>query len=265
MPLFTWALSNREELREVLPDAVVLVPVGAVEQHGPHLPTGTDILVADSVTQRAAELASDRGVLVVVAPAWPYGASDHHLMYGGTLSLRTQTFVALLADLFSALAAQGARRVVVVNGHGGNIAPIDTAAAQASVETGLLIAHVDYWRLVTDFPVPTEPPGLERLDPVWTPGHAGRFETALVAAVVPGVAAPTDPRPDPPVTLTIPGAALHSTQVWRDIEGHSDDPSLASTIDGAAWLEVIADRLAGVVEQLADVAVPSRQNSEPRR
>src|SRR5262245_28053786 len=117
-----WAETDRETLRGLLPEALVLLAIGATEQHGPHLATGTDALIAATTCERAADAAADRARRpLVVVPALPYGASDHHLPFGGTLSLAPETLLAVLGDLARSLAAQGGRRLVLVNGHGGNI------------------------------------------------------------------------------------------------------------------------------------------------
>ncbi|MGH3587728.1 MAG: creatininase family protein, partial [Pseudonocardia sp.] len=98
MTVHIWNELTREQLGAVLPDALVVLPVGATEQHGPHLATGTDALVVDAVA-RAAVAAAGTDRDLVLAPTLPFGASDHHLPFGGTLSLRVETMTEVVLDL----------------------------------------------------------------------------------------------------------------------------------------------------------------------
>ncbi|HVL25890.1 MAG TPA: creatininase family protein, partial [Thermomicrobiales bacterium] len=87
-----WNELTRQELGALLPDAVVVLPTAATEQHGPHLATGHDTFTVVEIAERAAERAGDAAT-VIVAPALCFGSSDHHLPFGGTLSLRTETYL----------------------------------------------------------------------------------------------------------------------------------------------------------------------------
>ena len=82
---------TREEARSIAPDTLLVFPVGATEQHGPHLPVGTDHLTVEHIARAAAaEIAAS--VPVVVAPTMPFGSSHHHLPFGGTMSLSTENY-----------------------------------------------------------------------------------------------------------------------------------------------------------------------------
>ena len=154
-------------------DALLVLPVGSTEQHGPHLATGTDALIATAVAERAAAAAA-RPETIVLAPTLAYGASDHHLPFGGTLSLGVSTFQLLLGDLLASAASAGFRRVFVLNGHGGNAAACAIAVAEASRRHGLLAAAA-------------MPSDLVEAGEIEGPlhGHAGSFETSLVLALDP--------------------------------------------------------------------------------
>jgi len=104
---------------------VVLLPVGAFEQHGPGLPLATDQIRAEAVCERVAESLPDD---VVIGPSLPVGVSPHHLAFTGTVSLRPATFVAVLREYVDSLAASGWRRFLVVTGHGGNNSALGTLA-----------------------------------------------------------------------------------------------------------------------------------------
>jgi creatinine amidohydrolase len=244
-----WAELNREELGAVLPEALVILPIGATEQHGPALTTGTDTLLASTVAGRGAALAAERARRpLVIAPAIPVGASDHHFPFGGTLSLRQETLLAVLGDLARSVARSGARRLVLVNGHGGNQGVCQAAAAEAASEYDLAVAYLDYWQLASD-PGGATSPGHDSI-----PGHAGEFETSLVLAVAPELVGPRPARPQPPTVPVIPNVQIHTAATWRAIAGYTDDPARADAERGNRWLtqcvDGLADRLVALAETL---------------
>lgn len=104
--------------------ATVVIPCGSVEQHGPHLPFGTDIYAAESIGWRLAEELD-----ALVAPVGPLGVTPIHMPFAGTITLRPSTFAALLEDVCESLIQHGARRFVLANWHEGNAAAINQAAA----------------------------------------------------------------------------------------------------------------------------------------
>ncbi len=243
MTLLHWAGASRETLNDVLPQALVVLPVGATEQHGRHLATGTDALLASTVSERAATVAAERANRpIVLAPSLPFGASDHHLPFGGTLSLTPETMLAVLLDLLRSVAAAGATRAVLVNGHGGNVGVCHAAAAAASSRHRLAVAHLDYWRFATD----DDSAGI-------VPGHAGEFETSIVAAVRPDAVGPVPLRIRPlPSTSSPAGVGVHDAALWTAIDGYTDHPERATAERGGAWLERIVGSLAGCLAELTE-------------
>lgn len=231
MTLIRWAEADRETLNQALPEALVILPVGATEQHGRHLATGTDALLAATTSERAAELAeAAAGRPIVLAPALNVGASDHHRPFGGTLSLAPETLLAVLLDLARSVAASGGRRLVIVNGHGGNSGLCSAAAAAASARHDIAVAYLDYWCGVAD--------------EAGVPGHAGEFETSLVLALRPELVSAAKPRDDVPAPPTVPHADLHSARIWRDIDGYTDRPERATAEQGEQRLDAIVSVLA---------------------
>src|SRR5690625_1162128 len=97
---------------------VAILPLGAIEQHGPHLDLSTDISIA---TELARRICTELGDDAILLPPMPYGLSEHHTAFAGTVTLRPSTFIQLILEVVESLAAQGMRRTVIVNGHGGNI------------------------------------------------------------------------------------------------------------------------------------------------
>jgi creatinine amidohydrolase len=173
--------------------SIVLVPIGAVEQHGPHLPLGTDVALASRIAADAAALVGG----VLIAPPVPYGCSAHHRSFAGTVSLRVETFIHLLVDVASSLAADGFVPVFV-NGHGGNRGPLG-AGLQVLLEHGVDAWGVTYFELIAD-------EALDEFDGDGAAmGHACALETSLSLANWPRlvhldrvpVRSPGDRYPDP--------------------------------------------------------------------
>lgn len=248
-----WTELTRSRLTELLPDAVVAMALGATEQHGPHLATGTDALLATTVLERAADrygvLPENPGAAnrpLILAPTMPFGASDHHLAFGGTLSLQAQTLLAVLVDICSSLSAVGAKRLVIVNGHGGNTGVCHAAAGAAAARSGLIVANVDYWSLLgTD----TRP-----LEPAAVPGHAGVFETSLISAVRPDLVTDPPTRADPPGTIEVAGLTVQAARIWSDRDGYTDSPADGSVATGQLLLDRLASALASRLGAFAAAA-----------
>lgn len=259
MTTLLWERATRERLRALAPEAVAVLPVGAVEQHGPHLPTGTDALVADAVARAACEQLPD-GVTALLAPTLAYGSSDHHLPFGGTLSLSPATLAAVLGDLLRSLRAGGCERALIVNAHGGNAEICGAVAQAAAIEHDMLAAAVSYWRVST-------PPAPLAGRPF--PGHAGAYETSLVLALAgddvdvaqlapsPGAGggerraggsagAGGSASADPPA-----GAVVADPREWVRLGGWTDDPREASAAAGEDALERAASAVAEVIAVLA--------------
>jgi len=158
---------------------LVLVPLGSTEQHGPHLPFGTDTMIASAVAAQVAAGLADEGLVVVVAPALPFGASGEHQEFPGTVSIGTEALTRVIIELVRSLSTW-AGRIVLVNGHGGNLAAL-TASMPQLINEGHLVAWAPCAAVGAD-------------------DHAGLTETSLLrhlapelvdlAAAAPGVMAP---------------------------------------------------------------------------
>ena len=147
--------------------AVAVWPLGSTEQHGPHLVTAFDAASAAAVAEAAIARAE---AATVCLPPLRFGASEHWLALGGTLSLRPATLVAVLEDVIRSVELAGFRALVLVNGHMGNVGPALAALGPRELRVEL----VSYWSLLDE----TELAGrMERDD--GGVGHAGEFETAL--------------------------------------------------------------------------------------
>src|SRR6201996_1437735 len=130
------AYSSPDIAERITRDTIVLLPVGAVEQHGPHLPLATDLLTADGLARAVAAEHGDELDLLVLPPI-AFSKSNEHSPSPGTLVLRTGTMLALLADLARSLRFTPLRRLALLNGHGGNSSLLDVACRDLRVEFGL--------------------------------------------------------------------------------------------------------------------------------
>jgi len=108
---------------------IILVPVGSVEQHSPYGLMGTDFLVVEGIAGMVG-----KAMNILVAPTICYGISSHHMAFKGTITLQTDTFVAVVADVVRSLVAHGFKRIVFINGHGGNVSGINVALARVKME-----------------------------------------------------------------------------------------------------------------------------------
>lgn len=236
-----WDGLTREEIGALAADALLVVPVGSTEQHGPHLATGTDALIATAVAERAAAAAA-KPETIVLAPTLAYGASDHHLPFGGTLSLGVSTYQLVLSDLLASAASAGFRRVFVLNGHGGNAAACAIAVAEASRRHGLLAATA-------------MPSDLVEAGAIEGPlhGHAGSFETSLVLALDPERVRLDLARPSPGGgARTRPrGLVVGEPGRWQELDGFTDRPDEASRERGEQALTACVAAVAAAFEQLA--------------
>lgn len=150
--------------------------IGAVEGHGPHLPTGTDTLIAEGITADIAACFDD----MLVLPPINYGVSANHMMFPYTISLEPETLISILDDILDSLYKRGIYRVIIINGHNGNTAPIEIAGRRAHQRhRELKVVSMPAWWLCTERLL--EPHILSE-ENGW---HAGEMETSLAMALFP--------------------------------------------------------------------------------
>ena len=166
-----WQEMLRHELLAALERRpVVIVPVGSVEQHGPHCPQDVDISIPYHLAIRTAEAIDD--FPVIVAPPVTYGFTHYNMGEVGTITLGLEVFVAVLCDVCRSIWANGFTRIVMVNGHGGNQAPCWTASVKLAEEDVWALA-ITYWTMATD-----ELLAWSEAD-AGSIGHGGEWETSL--------------------------------------------------------------------------------------
>ncbi|SEO91003.1 creatininase family protein [Aquisalimonas asiatica] len=174
-----WQSLTTPEIRDaVAADPVAILPLAAVEQHGPHLPLETDRIIGDGLIGEAFRQLPGTFPAWVL-PAITVGASSEHGAFPGTLSLDAETLIQVICAHGRAVAASGVRRLVLSNSHGGNRAAMDVAALRLRQECGLLVVKASYFR----FPQP-EPSALDAHE-LRHGLHGGTLETAMMLHLAP--------------------------------------------------------------------------------
>lgn len=230
-------------------DALVVVPIGAVEQHGPHLPCWTDSLLAEEITRRAVA-ATSAEVNVWTLPLLPIGKSTEHVGYPGTVALSTETLLGVCRDLGRSVAASGFRKLAFLNGHGGQPQLLDVAARDIRADTGLEVFPIFPYRLGLP---PTVVIDAEEAE--WGI-HGGVLETSMVLAVAPDAvdmdAAEADgldvrDRYRTSEMLSLEGA-FPTAWLTRDLSsnGTIGDPRGADPLMGEAILDHLATGMAAL-------------------
>jgi creatinine amidohydrolase len=218
---------NWPQIKAIVNDLPVVIPIAAVEQHGRHLPVFTDSMLLGEVVRRAALVLGDR---VIWTPLLWLGNSHHHLDFAGTLSAAPRTYLDLLADLIDNLVGHGFRRVIILNGHGGNIVPAQQAVFEARQRSrsrdDLLFLAATYWLLGS------KP---EQVDPAVVQtqmGHACEWETSMILQLAPGLVGDLSQIEPVSSAMTFEPA----TQGWitkeRSEPGHIGDPRRATAQKG---------------------------------
>lgn len=144
-----WSSHTTYELKQIIEqeNPIVIVTVGATEQHGTHLAVNTDADIGFQIAQRVAEASPIR--TLVVPPVWS-GFSPHHMDFTGTITLRQSTLFAVTYDIIDCLIKHGVKRVLLLNSHGGNISLLKTVVDEIGVNHGISPIYVTYWNLISD-------------------------------------------------------------------------------------------------------------------
>ncbi|MEI7024284.1 creatininase family protein [Paenibacillus sp. y28] len=134
---------NKVQVAELPKDrAVVVLPIGATEQHGPHLPAFTDTLIGEGfLTYAFEELPEEEHIWLL--PALPFGKSSEHLGHSGTVTFSASTMMSMLMDIAKSLKASGFQKLVLFSTHGGNVDVLNMMARDIRIETGLAVFRLD--------------------------------------------------------------------------------------------------------------------------
>lgn len=162
-------------------DPVALLPVAAVEQHGPHLPLATDVVIGNGIVDMACRRLRDMTVRggVIVMPGLTVGASLEHTHFAGTLSVTAEQAIAQIQALGAGAARAGIRRLVIFNSHGGNKAVLDLAALKLRADFAMLAVKASYFRFAP-------PPDALAAEELAHGLHGGALETSMMLHLAPG-------------------------------------------------------------------------------
>ena len=247
-------MSGPELEERIQQTQVLLLPFGATEAHGAHLPLGTDTYEARENCRRAALRLEESGCPVVIGPEIPFGISSFHMGFVGTISLSATTFIALTKEICLSLHASGFRKFVFVHGHDGNLPGMMVAAQELVDNTEDAEAMVLNW--------------LAPLSKVYhhiqtsrkMEGHGGEGETARIMVTHPGLVKldravrhhvePEDMRKvQGPEHVKTGGGIFYATRSYKAHTpyGHIGDPALATVSAGERGYDVIAEWISRVV------------------
>jgi creatinine amidohydrolase len=216
-----------------------LIALGSIEQHGHHLPLGTDRFIADALVRGLADRLDD----AVALPALAIGCAREHLDFSGTLHIEPETLEAILRDLLGSLAQHGFERAFVFTAHGGNVDALDEMETRlAESAAGIAL------RIETDIRVgamQSEVVATEALDPESAGPHAGEYETSIIAKLRPGTIRREELRPGRIVGAGEAQALFYPSLRPNTESGVLGDPSMASATRGERYLTAWLDLLEG--------------------
>ncbi|HEY3561863.1 MAG TPA: creatininase family protein [Kribbella sp.] len=239
-------MTTDEAAAAVRESPLVIVPVGAQEQHGGGMAMSTDTVRAVGIADRVAERLAGRAV---IAPPVPYGVSPHHMAFAGTMTLSPATFLQVLRDLIASLHTHGWHQFLVITGHGGNNAAL-SVLAQEYVGTAITFAWTPVTSVVSDL--------ITNVSAVH--GHAGEAETAQMLYLAPELVQAD--RLEPGATtlddLTTTARLSRQTRGPRLSVGFDEyhkrgvlgDPRHATAAEGRLLVETAADRIAAFADEL---------------
>jgi len=235
-------------------NAVVILPIASIEQHGPHLPTMTDTRLGYEVNIRAARLCGPARKVVVTPVVWS-GLSEHHMPFGGTLTVSHATFRALIRDLIESITRHGFRHILISNSHGGNMIAMQQICDELAPQVDAVLVGTTY---VTEAGETLsrhlqDQPGVM---------HAGEAETSMMLAVEPGLVDTSD------LAALVDGMdgagflkAGKAAYRWRPFShitgnGMAGNPARATAQKGEAMLDAGAEALAALILDPATWADP---------
>jgi creatinine amidohydrolase len=240
-----WNRMSAETLRQRAAEgAIVLLPVASTEQHGPHLATGVDDYLCSEACRRAAALVLKERPIVVAPTVW-CGLAEHHVAFGGTFTLSLSTYYALLRDLCRSILRAGFTKILIVNGHGGNIAALNAFTTELARELDAPIATTTYIMggIEETKAVLEDQEGIQ---------HACEGETSMMMAVRPDLVDHARLKEAHGPSLGLSAALARPIHLWKSFKeltpsGVMGDARRATPAKGEAILDAcakgIADRL----------------------
>ena len=224
-------------------DAIVILPVASLEQHGPHLPVEVDSMLGETVAVRAARKIAERGQQAVVLPVLWTGLSEHHMSFGGTVTLDFPAFYGVVEGVCRSVLRHGFKRIVLLNAHGGNENALRTITDELTPKLGVPIVQFTYWYAAAVAIA-------KILETQGALMHACEAETSMMLAVRPELVAMdrvgmAKANSTPDVADVVGGGVYR----WRTIAARSSsgvigNPEAATAEKGERLFEAIATALA---------------------
>ena len=245
MPEVEWARLKAHELRRLAEEnAVVILPIASIEQHGPHLPVMTDTRLGHEVATGAARKAYDTRPTVVTPVVWS-GLSEHHMPFGGTLILSHETFRMVIRDLVIALTRHGFRHILISNSHGGN-----TVAMQQICDE--LASKVDAILVGTTYPMEMGSALGDILEDQKGMQHACEAETSMMLACEPDLVDASDlaslgTQGDDHFLRAGKGSYRWRPFAHKTADGVAGRPATATAAKGHAIIDAATDALAALI------------------
>jgi len=247
---------------------VAVLPVGATEQHGPHLPLGVDTVLADAMLDSAlGRLAADLPVLVL--PTQPVGYSPEHLAFAGTLSLSIETVVRLWTEIGEGVARAGVRKLLLFNAHGGHFAVMDIVARELRTRCGLIVYGCSWYNL----PLDAQATGAFSAGEHRFGVHAGDIETSLMRAIRPQDVRMEQARDFDSASrgrserFDILGNGRSAKLGWQmqdyNADGAAGDAAAATAAKGDALLASVGEQLALLLGELCDLPLDTVAPRQP--
>jgi len=254
-----YAEKTSEELKRFA-DAIgtVLIPVGIIEEHGPHLPVNCDVVIAERLALAAAERMQERLPVLVLPPVWTGYTAQLLAQWAGTIRVPTRVFTDVVKHVCLSLTDSGIRRVLCVNGHGQHPALLETAAREIADEIGVYIASADVAKLAANTFA-----GLRKSGPGGAI-HGGEFETSVMLHLQPELVDMSKATGEDVFragTELIPGDGFAGSKgyfisTWGMQEsktGLYGDPTVASAELGRAVFEGAVEQCCKVIEELQTI------------
>ena len=240
------------EIKEAIKDGkVVLLVLGSMEQHGPHLPVGTDSFLGYEVCRRAAEIVPDD---VLLLPPLYFGVSGHHMDFPGTIAIGSINYINYVVDICMSLAEHGFKKILLVSGHGGNVQAMNTVIREVASRTDAILAGIMYFSLITD--------ELRQLreSEIGGIGHSCEAETSMMLHVKPELVKMDLARKDGILESDLLDSVPHDPNKrivaffiepfskWTET-GIIGDATKGSADKGRVWINAAAEKLAEFIKQ----------------
>ena len=257
---YTW-----EEVKDLSDkDPVVLLPLGAFEQHGKHLPLKVDEFMVNNIAIESVKKSHEKNINSVVTPVIWSGYSPHHLDFPGTISIKDETLISLIMDIVESLFKNKLERILILNGHGGNIGILKNVLQKLKYDKNIYIATASYW----DF-------AMKEIDN-WRESklgginHACEMETSLMLHMQEDIVNKENIIDNPLTRSTYTGVDLLAggtvgvSASFKELSDHGviGSPSLATKEKGADLFEIITNKICDFIEDFSKWKKPLNGKNE---